>query len=100
MTILEGTGLHKRLVYVKIKDGYDFEKVEEAIKQDPYFVHDETHVYCVEDVESLIDVGHGVHMERKGVSGITHSQRIPAFPMILQRRRNCLRKRVTPTASI
>jgi diaminopimelate dehydrogenase len=76
MTIPEGTGLHKRLVYVKLKDGYEFEKVAEAIKQDPYFVHDETHVYCVEDVESLIDVGHGVHMERKGVSGITHNQRM------------------------
>ncbi|MDK2879427.1 MAG: diaminopimelate dehydrogenase [Thermoanaerobacteraceae bacterium] len=76
MTIPEGTGLHKRLVYVKIKDGYDFEKVAEAIKQDPYFVHDEAHVYCVDDVESLIDVVHGVHMERKGVSGTTHSQRM------------------------
>ncbi|HHV17978.1 MAG TPA: diaminopimelate dehydrogenase [Thermoanaerobacterales bacterium] len=76
MTIPEGTGLHKRLVYVKTKDGYDFEKISEAVKKDPYFIHDETHVYKVDDVKSLIDKGHGVHMERKGVSGATHNQRI------------------------
>lgn len=76
MTIPEGTGLHKRMVYVKIKEDYEFEKVAEAIKKDPYFLHDETYVYRVDDVESLIDVGHGVHMERKGVSGNTHNQRM------------------------
>jgi diaminopimelate dehydrogenase len=76
VTIPEGTGLHKRLVYVKIKEGYDFEKVAAAIKLDPYFAHDETHIYKVDNVESLIDVGHGVHMERKGVSGKTHNQRM------------------------
>ncbi|MDD4570119.1 MAG: diaminopimelate dehydrogenase [Tepidanaerobacteraceae bacterium] len=76
MTIPEGTGLHKRLVYVKIKDDYDFEKISETVKNDPYFIHDETHVYKVDDVKSLIDTGHGVHMERKGVSGITHNQRM------------------------
>ena len=76
MTIPEGTGLHKRLVYVKIKEGYDFEKISQAVKNDPYFIHDETHVYKVDDVKSLIDKGHGVHMERKGVSGTTHNQRI------------------------
>ena len=32
MTIPEGTGMHKRLVYVEVKDGYDFEKISEAIK--------------------------------------------------------------------
>jgi len=76
MTIPEGTGLHKRLVYVKIKDGYEFENIANNIKNDPYFIDDETHVYSVEDVTSLIDKGHGVHMERKGVSGRTHNQRM------------------------
>ncbi len=76
MTIPEGTGLHRRLVYVKIKEGYDFEKISEAVKNDPYFIHDETHVYKVDDVRSLIDKGHGVHMERKGASGTTHNQRM------------------------
>ncbi|NLU09661.1 MAG: diaminopimelate dehydrogenase [Tepidanaerobacter acetatoxydans] len=76
MTIPEGTGLHRRLVYVKIKEGYDFEKISETVKNDPYFIHDETHVYKVDDVKNLIDKGHGVHMERKGVSGTTHNQRM------------------------
>lgn len=76
MTIPEGTGIHRRMVYVKIKNGYDFEEISQAIKNDPYFIHDETHVYKVDDVKSLIDKGHGVHMERKGVSGVTSNQRI------------------------
>jgi len=76
MTIPQGNGLHKRLVYVQVKEGYDFNKIAEAVKKDPYFVHDETHVYKVDDVKRLIDMGHGVRMERKGVSGITHNQRI------------------------
>ncbi|HHY04036.1 MAG TPA: diaminopimelate dehydrogenase [Thermoanaerobacterales bacterium] len=74
LTIPQGTGIHRRLVYVKIKDGFDFDKIAEAVKKDPYFVNDETHVVKVEDIKSLIDVGHGVHMERKGVAGITHNQ--------------------------
>jgi len=76
MTIPMGTGIHKRMVYVKLKPGYDLEKVAYAIKKDPYFINDETYVYEVNDVGSLIDVGHGVHMERKGVSAKTHNQRI------------------------
>ena len=76
MTIPQGHGLHKRLVYVQVKEGYDFDKIAEAVKTDPYFIHDETHVYKVDDVKSLIDKGHGVHIQRKGVSGTTHNQRI------------------------
>lgn len=74
LTIPEGTGIHRRLVYVKIKPGYDFKKIEETIKKDSYFNHDTTIVFRVDDVESLIDMGHGVHIERKGVSGRTHNQ--------------------------
>ncbi|NLL19813.1 MAG: diaminopimelate dehydrogenase, partial [Clostridia bacterium] len=33
-----------------------------------------THVRQVPDVNRLIDCGHGVLMERKGVSGQTHNQ--------------------------
>ena len=76
MTIPEGTGLHKRLVYVEIEDGYDFNKIADKIKEDPYVIEDETLVYKVDDVKSLIDTGHGVHIERKGVSGKTHNQQI------------------------
>ena len=74
MTIPLGTGIHRRLVYVQTAGQQDFKAIEQAVKNDPYFVKDETHVFQVEDVEQLIDMGHGVQMERKGVSGLTHNQ--------------------------
>ncbi|SHG72501.1 diaminopimelate dehydrogenase [Thermosyntropha lipolytica DSM 11003] len=74
MTIPLGTGVHRRMVYVELEPGADFAQVEKAVKTDPYFVKDETHVIQVEDVDALIDMGHGVLMERKGVSGGTHNQ--------------------------
>lgn len=76
MTIPMGTGVHRRMVYVEIEDGYDFDTVANAIRRDDYFAHDETHVIRVESVDALKDVGHGVHLTRKGVSGMTHNQRI------------------------
>jgi len=74
MTIPTGTGVHRRMVYIELQDGYDFHHVAQAIKTDDYFIHDETHVFQVEDVEALKDMGHGVLMERKGVSGNTQNQ--------------------------
>lgn len=74
MTIPTGTGVHRRMVYIELQDGYDFLSVAQAIKADDYFAHDETHVFQVEDVEALKDMGHGVLMERKGVSGNTQNQ--------------------------
>ncbi|MBQ7195659.1 MAG: diaminopimelate dehydrogenase [Bacteroidales bacterium] len=74
MTIPVGTGIHRRMVYVELEKGADFEKVSAAIKADPYFVHDETHVQQVDSVDALNDVGHGVNLVRKGVSGETHNQ--------------------------
>jgi len=74
MTIPLGTGIHRRMVYIELKDGYKFENVAAAIKADEYFAHDETHVYQVEDVDNLVDMGHGVHLVRKGVSGTTYNQ--------------------------
>ena len=74
ITIPVGTGIHRRMVYVELEDGADFGKVEAAIKADPYFVNDETHVQQVACVDDLNDVGHGVNLVRKGVSGITHNQ--------------------------
>ena len=75
MTIPVGTGLHRRMVYIELEQGYDFDKVAEAIKTDAYFIHDETHVKQVESVDALLDMGHGVNMVRKGVSGKTQNQR-------------------------
>ena len=74
MTIPVGTGIHRRMVYVELKDGYKFEDVASAIKKDDYFAHDETHVIQVPCVEDLLDRGHGVNLVRKGVSGKTQNQ--------------------------
>jgi len=74
LTIPLGTGVHRRMVYVEPVDGYDFDEIAAKIKADPYFSSDETHVYLEHDIDSLIDVGHGVNMVRKGVSGRSHNQ--------------------------
>lgn len=76
MTIPLGTGVHRRMVYIEVKDGYDFKQVAAAIKADDYFAHDETHVMQVECVDNLLDMGHGVNLVRKGVSGKTQNQLI------------------------
>ena len=74
MTIPLGTGLHRRMVYVELFDKNNEEKVATAIKNDPTFINDETHVVVVEDIDALQDKGHGVYMVRKGVSGTTDNQ--------------------------
>lgn len=74
MTIPVGTGIHRRMVYVEVEEGYSFEDIAAAVKADPYFVHDETHVQQVASVDALKDMGHGVNLTRKGVSGMTHNQ--------------------------
>lgn len=74
MTIPLGTGVHRRMVYIELEDGYNFDQVANTIKSDDYFAHDETHVKQVDSVDALKDMGHGVHMTRKGVSGVTQNQ--------------------------
>ena len=76
ITIPIGTGLHRRMIYVKTKPGYEFAEVTARIKADPYFSHDECWFYPADNIEALQDMGHGVHMERKGVSGASHNQRM------------------------
>lgn len=74
MTIPVGEGIHRRMVYVELEEDAKLEEVTAAIKADPYFSSDETHVFQVESVDALNDVGHGVNLVRKGVSGQTHNQ--------------------------
>ncbi len=74
MTIPVGTGIHRRMVYIEVEDGYKFEEVAAAIKADAYFASDETHVMQVDCVDDLKDMGHGVNLTRKGVSGKTQNQ--------------------------
>ncbi len=75
MTMPKGDGMHRRMVYVELEDGARLEDVAKAVKEDPYFASDETHVMAVESVNEVKDMGHGVHMVRKGVSGKTQNQR-------------------------
>ena len=42
--------------------------------RDGFFVNDETHVKLVPSVDALLDMGHGVNLTRKGVSGKTQNQ--------------------------
>lgn len=74
LTIPTGSGVHRRMVYVQLEEGASFASVERAIKEDSYFCHNETHVIEVEDIDTLRDMGHGVLMEHKGVSGSTQNQ--------------------------
>ena len=84
MTIPKGEGLHRRMVYVELEDGAKLEDVTAAIKADPYFANDETHVFAVpsvdavrvKSVDEVRDMGHGVNLVRKGVSGKTQNQRL------------------------
>lgn len=76
MTIPLGTGIHRRMVYIELEDSYDFNEVAKSIKEDPYFASDETHVIKVDSVDEVRDMGHGVNMVRKGVSGMTQNQRL------------------------
>ncbi len=75
MTIPVGSGVHRRLVYVKLKPQADFAAIKQAIQADPYFQNDETHVFQVGSIEAIQDVGHGVLLERTGTSGRTANQR-------------------------
>ena len=74
MTIPQGEGIHRRMVYVELEEGARLEDVTAEIKADPYFASDETHVFAVGSVDEVRDMGHGVHLVRKGVSGKTQNQ--------------------------
>jgi len=74
MTIPKGEGIHRRMVYVELEDGASLEEVTAAVKADPYFASDETYVMQVDSVDAVRDMGHGVNLVRKGVSGKTQNQ--------------------------
>lgn len=74
MTIPKGEGIHRRMVYVELEEGANLEEVAQAIKADPYFASDETYVMEVPSVDAVRDMGHGVNLVRKGVSGKTQNQ--------------------------
>ncbi|MCL2665911.1 MAG: diaminopimelate dehydrogenase, partial [Defluviitaleaceae bacterium] len=80
VTIPLGSSVHRRMVYVQLEDGIDLADVESAIKNDPYFVRDDTRVILTEDVRAIKDTGSGVNMVRKGVAGGADNQQF-AFDM-------------------
>ncbi|MDR2894595.1 MAG: diaminopimelate dehydrogenase [Alistipes sp.] len=83
MTIPTGGGVHRREVYIELAPGADFESVAAAIRTDPYFAKDDTRVTEVPSVAALIDMTHGTHIERIGVSGRTAGQKFEFSMRIL-----------------
>ncbi len=75
ITLPAGKGIHKREVFVKIKNGASFSNVEGLIKSDPYFAKDDTKVIEVDDIGKYDGPAHGVNLERQGETfgGIDHS---------------------------
>lgn len=74
MTIPAGRGVHQREVYVELEPGTDLKTIEGQICSDPYFIKDKTTVTQVQDVSSLLDMGHGVSLQRRGVASGVHNQ--------------------------
>lgn len=75
ITLPIGAGLHMRQVFVQLEEGADFDDIKQAVLDDPYFRKDKTTVVQIDDVQNIEDLGHGVAIERRGVSGFTHNQR-------------------------
>lgn len=76
ITCPKGMGMHVRLVYVELEEGYDFADVAKKIAEDPYFCHDEVYINQVSSVKDLIDMGHCVKIERKATSAGACNQKM------------------------
>ena len=61
-------GKNQRYVYVELEQGADPEVVEQTIVSDPLYLNEETFVFPVKNVAELENEGHGVVMERRGIS--------------------------------
>jgi diaminopimelate dehydrogenase len=66
----------QRYVYVELEDGTDYSQVEDAIRNDPLFLGEETIIFQVDSVAALEEEGHGVVLERHGSTGETGHQSI------------------------
>jgi len=75
LTVPKGLGFHKRLVYIEVDNHMNKAEIVNRVKKDPYFASDETLVIPINNVEKLLDYGHSVSMERKGVASQAHNQR-------------------------
>ena len=61
MTIPLGEGIHRRMVYVELEEGYRLEDVTKAIKADPYYTKHETHLYQLASEDQQQHIPHAVH---------------------------------------
>lgn len=74
ITMPLGAGIHRRMVYIEKEDNISFDEIAKKVKNDKYFINDETHIIEVEDINAIKDMGHGANIIRKGVSGKTDNQ--------------------------
>ena len=65
LTLPNGAGLQKRLVYIELDDGADFNQVADLIRKDAYFINDPTDVVAVKDVSKYDTLNHGGEIERR-----------------------------------
>lgn len=65
LTLPNGAGLQKRLVYVALEEGADFTQIADLIRQDAYFINDPTDVVAVNDVSKYDTLNHGGEIERR-----------------------------------
>ena len=65
LTLPNGAGLQKRLVYVELNDGADFNEIADLIRKDAYFMNDPTDVVAVNDVSQYDTLNHGGEIERR-----------------------------------
>ncbi len=75
MTLPVGLGRHQREVYVELEEDTELAEVTVHIKQDPYFIRDETRVIQASNVDHVYNTGHGVCLERFGATGSAQNQR-------------------------
>ena len=65
LTLPNGAGLQKRLVYVELEENADFNIVADLVRKDAYFVNDPTDVVAVNDVSKYDTLNHGGEIERR-----------------------------------
>ncbi len=72
-TIPVGSGVHRREVYIQLEPDADLSSVRREIEEDPYFARDDTVIRAVEDVDEVMDLGHGGCVEHRGSSADAHN---------------------------
>ncbi len=70
----KGLGAHARELYVELEEGYELAQVEKDLRQTEYFKDSDLQLYQVENIDTYLDYGHGVDLQRKGVASGTHNQ--------------------------